>query len=302
MDPRDGLLAAIAALVQVHGARAGPRSSRPRGDGPLIGVHAQPRAPGRDPVRLVGPRPARRTPAAVSRASSRRVGAGTTMSKLGPSAPEGTGARSRRRQGDRRRVRQEARSRATQHRRFGQAGAQQDSTARSAGSTLTSPRTPSCAGRPAAVLPPGFGVQVVTPNSVWIQWSSIRPLTVEAQVLGAGAVRVRRRAGWRWLCSQLSGGRSGEREHARCGRSTTTAPVAAERCSPNGSPWCQIGAGVGAGIGRAGRTDTVQLYGRPPAAGTRCLMSMTVVVTLDGRRARSGCTVVVRRRPGGGSR
>ena len=58
VDPRDGLLAAIATFVQVY--RPGAGATDPADlvrDGPLIGVHTQPGSQGRHAVRLVGPCP-----------------------------------------------------------------------------------------------------------------------------------------------------------------------------------------------------------------------------------------------------
>ena len=57
VHPGDGLLAAVAALVQVHG-RADP--AHLVGDRPVVGVDAEPRLAARDPQRLVRPQPGRR--------------------------------------------------------------------------------------------------------------------------------------------------------------------------------------------------------------------------------------------------
>ncbi len=56
VDPGDGLLAAVAALVQVDRALAGPADPADLvRDGPLVGVDAEPGSQRRDPVRLVRP-------------------------------------------------------------------------------------------------------------------------------------------------------------------------------------------------------------------------------------------------------
>src|SRR6185503_5921128 len=56
VHPGHGLLAAIAALVEVHRTLAGTTDPTDLvGDGALVGVDAQPRSQRRDPVRLVRP-------------------------------------------------------------------------------------------------------------------------------------------------------------------------------------------------------------------------------------------------------
>ena len=56
VHPGDGLLAAVAPLVQVHG---GPEQPELVGDGPVIAVHPDPGHPGGDPTGFVRPQPGR---------------------------------------------------------------------------------------------------------------------------------------------------------------------------------------------------------------------------------------------------
>ena len=67
----DGLLAAVAALVQVHGA-ADPADLV--GDRAVVGVDAEPRLAARDPQRLERPEAGRPGPAASAYAASRSRG------------------------------------------------------------------------------------------------------------------------------------------------------------------------------------------------------------------------------------
>src|ERR1700748_3885554 len=62
------------------------------------------------------------------------------------------------------------------------------------------------------------------------------------------------------LCSQVWRSLPVSVSTARCERSTSTAPVSAGRCSPRGSPKCQIAPASGPESG-AGTAFTRQLYG-----------------------------------------
>ena len=212
VHPRDGLLPAVAALVQVDGALA--RAADPADlvrDGPLVGVDAQPRPQRRHPVCLVGPYPGGAHAGGgqpVDASRRRRRGAPRRRVRHRRRVRPACGARIHRREGRSRPARRAARS---------GPGPSARARRQAAGRSTTAPRGPPARRRhlrpehhPAQIgqqrlAAPRFGVEIRRRRRVRSGSSGPRPGpgrrgSDSALLVPSGSSR---RVAWRWLCSQL---------------------------------------------------------------------------------------------------